>query len=156
MISRYTREEMGRIWSDENRFTKWLEVEVLACEAWAALGKIPKKSLQKIKKKAAFDVKRVTEVVASVKHDVIAFLTVVAEHVGADARFIHMGMTSSDLLDTAFAAQMVDASRLIVKGLKGDETIVVSGLMFARPGSKVTPLTAEQFEAMKKQKAAQG
>ncbi len=119
MISRYTRPEMGAIWTDEAKLARWLEVELLACEAWAALGVIPKKSLQTIKRKAAFDLERVREVEGQVKHDVIAFLTVLAEQVGPDARFIHLGMTSSDLLDTAFASQLVQASKLIVKGLKG-------------------------------------
>jgi adenylosuccinate lyase len=118
MIGRYTRDEMGKIWTDEARLAKWLEVEILACEAWAAHKAIPKKALKTIKSKASFDVKRVLEIEAEVKHDVIAFLTAVAERVGPDSRYIHMGMTSSDLLDTAFACQLLDASKIIVKGLK--------------------------------------
>jgi adenylosuccinate lyase len=109
---------MGRIWTDEARLNKWLEVEILACEAWAALGTVPKKSLNNIKKNAKFTVKRVEKIEAEVKHDVIAFLTALAENIGPDSRFVHMGMTSSDLLDTAFASQLVDASKLIVRGLK--------------------------------------
>lgn len=118
MISRYTRDEMAAIWSDEARFARWLKIELLACEAWAALGKIPKKALATITKKAGYDIARVHDVEAEVKHDVIAFLTVVAERVGPHARFIHMGMTSSDLLDTAFASQLADAGKLIESGLK--------------------------------------
>ena len=118
MIPRYTREEIASIWTDESRLKTWLEVEVLACEAWAGLGAIPKKSLATIQKKAGFDVERVNVIEEKVKHDVIAFLTSVAEHVGPDSRFIHMGMTSSDLLDTSFSVQLVRASKIIVKDLK--------------------------------------
>lgn len=118
MIPRYTREEMGSLWSDEARLKTWLDVEVLACEAWAGLGAVPKKSLAVIKKKAGFDVDRVNAIEAEVKHDVIAFLTSVAEHIGPDSRYVHMGLTSSDLLDTSFSVQLVRASKLIVKDLK--------------------------------------
>lgn len=118
MIPRYSRAEMARIWSDEARFEKWRGIEVLACEAWAGLGAIPKKALKNIQKKVEIDPVRVAEVEALVKHDVIAFLTVMGEGIGPDARFVHMGMTSSDLLDTAFSCQLVDASKLIIKGLK--------------------------------------
>lgn len=118
MIPRYTRDKMGSVWSDEERLRTWLEVEVLACEAWAGLGAIPKKSLATIRKKAGFNLDRVNEIEAEVKHDVIAFLTSVAEHVGPDSRYVHMGMTSSDLLDTSFSVQLVHAGKLIVTDLK--------------------------------------
>ncbi len=113
MIPRYTRPEMGRIWSDENKFAAWLQVEVLACEAQARLGVVPQEALAIIKDRAKFETARVLEIEETVKHDVIAFLTNVAEHVGPESRFIHLGMTSSDLLDTALALQIKQASALI-------------------------------------------
>jgi adenylosuccinate lyase len=109
---------MGRIWELENKYSKWLQVEIAVCEAWAELGEIPRQALQKIKKKAAFDVKRIDEIEATVKHDVIAFLTSVAEHVGEEARFIHKGLTSSDILDTALSLQMKEAADIIIKDIK--------------------------------------
>ncbi len=110
---------MALIWSDEVRFEKWREIEVLACEAWAGLGAIPKKALKNIQKKVTIDPQRVAAIEAEVKHDVIAFLTAMGEEIGPDARYVHMGMTSSDLVDTAFACQLIEASKLIVKDLKG-------------------------------------
>lgn len=114
MIPRYTNPEMGYIWTDENRFKKWLDVEVYACEANCELGKIPPESLKIIKEKANFDTGRILEIEAVTKHDVIAFLTNVAEYVGPDSRFIHMGMTSSDVLDTSFAMLLAEATDLII------------------------------------------
>ncbi len=118
MISRYTREEMGRVWEPENRFRKWLDVELAACEAWHKKGKIPKAALARIRKKADFDVKRIDEIEKTVKHDVIAFLTSVAEHVGEDARYIHMGLTSSDILDTSLALLLREAADIITGDIK--------------------------------------
>lgn len=118
MISRYSREEMSRIWSDENRYRIWLEVELAVCEAWAHYGEIPAESLSSIKEKAAFNVERIAELERELKHDVLAFLTCVSEHVGDDSRFIHLGMTSSDVLDTAFSIQLREAGGLIVGGLQ--------------------------------------
>ncbi len=118
MIPRYTRPEMVAIWEPENRFRIWLDVEVAACEAWNRLGKIPDEALALIVEKAAFDVARIDEIELEVKHDVIAFLTSVAEKVGPESRFIHMGMTSSDVLDTSFAVQLVQAADLILEGLE--------------------------------------
>ncbi len=115
MIERYTRKEMGDIWTDENRYKAWLQVELLACEALAKIGKIPKKSLKNIQKKAGFSVKRIEEIEAETKHDVIAFLTNVAEHVGPDSRYIHMGLTSSDVLDTSMAYLLRQAGTIILK-----------------------------------------
>src|SRR5512138_2250514 len=106
MISRYTRPEMGNIFLDENRFSIWLEIELLACEAQAELGVIPKESVKTIRAKAKFDVNRINEIEGEVKHDVIAFLTSVGEFVGPDSRFVHLGMTSSDVVDTALSVQM--------------------------------------------------
>ncbi len=105
---------MGDIWTDENRYKIWLKVELLACEAMAKMGKIPKEALQNIKR-ASFSVKRIEEIEAETKHDVIAFLTAVAERVGPDARYIHMGLTSSDVLDTSMAFLMKQAGALILE-----------------------------------------
>ncbi len=114
MIKRYTRKAMGDIWTDENRYMTWLKVELLACEAMEEMGKVPKEALQNIKR-ASFSIKRIEEIEAETKHDVIAFLTAVAERVGPDARYIHMGLTSSDVLDTSMAFLMKQAGSLILK-----------------------------------------
>lgn len=103
MIKRYSHPEMARIWSEENKFRRWLDVELAVCEAWAELGKIPIASLERIKQKAAFSVDRIEEIEKVVKHDVIAFLTNVAEYVGEDSRYIHLGLTSYDVVDTALS-----------------------------------------------------
>ncbi len=118
MIPRYTRPEMGAIWSDENKYQNWLAIEVLACEAMHRRGQIPGPDLKRIQKKARFDIQRIEEIEQKVDHDVIAFLTCVAEHVGPSARYIHKGLTSSDVLDTALAVQMVQASDLLIQGVK--------------------------------------
>ncbi len=110
MIERYTRPEMARIWEPENRFRIWLEIETLACEAQAELGVIPKEAVPVIREKGNFDIARINAIEAEVKHDVIAFLTSVAEFVGPEARFIHQGMTSSDVLDTCLSVQMTQAA----------------------------------------------
>ncbi|MCH8872275.1 adenylosuccinate lyase [candidate division KSB1 bacterium] len=119
MIERYSRPEMAEIWSDQTKFATWLKVEILACEALAELGEIPKEAVAKIKEKANFDRSRVLELEETIKHDVVAFLTNVAEYVGPDSRYIHLGMTSSDLLDTALASLMRQAGGLLLDGLKG-------------------------------------
>src|SRR3990172_7715132 len=118
MIARYTRPEMGRIWSEENGFQKWLEVEILAAEGLAQLGKVPKAAIARIRKQARFDVKRIREIEAEVKHEIIAFLTSVAEFIGDDARYLHVGMTSSDVMDTALALQFKEASAIIEQDIK--------------------------------------
>ncbi|MBN1848101.1 MAG: adenylosuccinate lyase [Deltaproteobacteria bacterium] len=117
MISRYTRPEMGRIWEDKNKYAKWLQVEILACEAMVEEGLIPKQAFANIKRKASFSVDRILEIENVTKHDVIAFLTNVAEYVGPDSRFIHLGLTSSDILDTSFAIQLKEAMTLILEGV---------------------------------------
>jgi len=117
MISRYTLPEMAAVWSERNRFQKWLDVEILAVEARAERGEVPPEALAEIKSKAAFDpahIADIAEIEEIVNHDVIAFLTNVAENVGKSARFIHYGMTSSDVLDTGLALQMRDAMDLII------------------------------------------
>jgi adenylosuccinate lyase len=116
MIKRYTREAMGLIWTEENKFETWLQVEVLVCEALAKLGDIPKRAAKNIAKKARFSLERIEAIEAETKHDVIAFLTNVAEVVGPDARYIHLGLTSSDILDTAMAVRLRQASKIILKG----------------------------------------
>lgn len=117
MIQRYTRPEMGAIWTDENRFKIWLEIELLACEKQEELGIIPKGTTAGIRTKAKFDTARVLEIEEQTKHDVIAFLTNVAEYVGPDSRFIHLGMTSSDVVDTAFSVQCKQAGERILTGI---------------------------------------
>jgi adenylosuccinate lyase len=118
MIRRYTRPEMGRIWEAENRYAKWLEVEIAACEAMAEEGLIPAEALRNIQEKAAFSVDRILEIEEKTKHDVIAFLTNVAEYVGPDSRFIHLGLTSSDILDTSLALLLKEALVLIIADVK--------------------------------------
>ncbi len=118
MIDRYTRPEMGKIWSEQNKIDQWLKVEVLACEAMNQLGQIPDEDWKNIKEKANFDLKRMQEIEEITQHDVIAFLTAVAEHVGPSSRYIHLGLTSSDVLDTGLAIQMVEAAELLIKGLQ--------------------------------------
>lgn len=118
MIERYTLPEMGAIWSDENRFCKWLQIEILACEAWAELGKVPKEAVKVIQEKADFQVKRILEIEEVTHHDVLAFLTNVAENVGDEAKYIHLGMTSSDILDTTLSIQMVEAADIILSKLR--------------------------------------
>ncbi|MBW2554201.1 MAG: adenylosuccinate lyase [Deltaproteobacteria bacterium] len=118
MIPRYTRKEMGEIWEPENRFRKWLDIELLVCEALNKLGEIPNSSLKNIRKNASFDIERIDEIEREVKHDVIAFLTSVSEHVGDDARYIHMGITSSDILDTSLSLLLKEASMLIIKDIE--------------------------------------
>jgi adenylosuccinate lyase len=117
MIPRYTRPEMGALWEIERKYEKWLQVEIAVCEAWAEIGEVPKNALKLIKKKAKFDVKSIDEIEKVVKHDVIAFLTSVAQNIGPEARFIHKGLTSSDILDTALALLMRDASDIIIEDI---------------------------------------
>ncbi|MGE5433000.1 MAG: adenylosuccinate lyase [Syntrophomonadaceae bacterium] len=117
MIERYTLPEMGKIWQDEFKYQTWLKIEILACEARASMGEIPQKDVEVIKEKANFDIKRVLEIEETTKHDVIAFLTNVAEYVGPEARHIHYGMTSSDILDTSLSYQMKTAGELLMKKL---------------------------------------
>ncbi len=118
MIPRYSKKELTQIWSDENRYQKWLEVEVAACEAWARLGKIPGPSIDNISKNSRFTVERIEEIEAETRHDVIAFVSCVGEYVGDDARYIHMGLTSSDVLDTAYALLLKESSLIILDDIK--------------------------------------
>lgn len=118
MISRYTRPLMGAIWTEENRYRQWLAVEIAACEVLADLGVIPPAAVAVIKERASFSVERIQEIEKEVKHDVIAFTTSVAEFVGPEARYVHYGLTSSDVVDTALALQLKEASALLIDGLK--------------------------------------
>ncbi|MDB5396532.1 MAG: purB [Rhodospirillales bacterium] len=117
MIPRYSRAEMADIWEPQNRFRIWFEIEAHACDAMAELGTIPKEAAKAIWERGAFEPDRIDEIERETKHDVIAFLTNVSEHVGPEARFLHQGMTSSDVLDTAFAVQLAQASDLLLKDL---------------------------------------
>ena len=117
MIERYTLPEMGAIWTDEARMQAWLDVEIAAVKAWNRLGKIPDDAVREIEAKAAFDVARVNEIEATTNHDVIAFLTNVAEYVGDASKYVHYGMTSSDMLDTALALQLKQAGLLLERDL---------------------------------------
>ncbi|MBN2467932.1 MAG: adenylosuccinate lyase [Deltaproteobacteria bacterium] len=117
MIPRYTREQMGKIWEPENRFAIWLKIELLACEALAEGGEIPSSAVETIKSKARFSVPRIDEIEQVVKHDVIAFLTSVGEYVGPDSRYLHMGLTSSDILDTCFAVQLAEAGEILLEDI---------------------------------------
>jgi adenylosuccinate lyase len=117
MIPRYTRPEMGEIWTDENKYKIWLEIELLATEKQEDLGIVPKGTTQNIRQKATFNVAKIDEIERETKHDVIAFLTNVAESVGPDSRFIHLGMTSSDVVDTAFSVQCMQSGKLLIKGI---------------------------------------
>ena len=114
MIERYVRPEMGALWTDEHKFQTWLAVELAACEAMAKAGQIPRKDWALIRRKAAFDVRRIRRIEAEVRHDVIAFLTNVAEHVGPAARHVHKGLTSSDVVDTALSVNLVKAADLLI------------------------------------------
>ena len=113
MIERYTLPEMGGIWTEEAKFQSWLDVEVAVCEAQAEQGRVPAEALATIKDKAAFSRERILEIEAEVRHDVIAFLTNVNEHVGDAGRYIHVGMTSSDVLDTGLALQLRASVQLL-------------------------------------------
>lgn len=114
MIERYTLTEMGKIWEDEFKYSTWLKIEILACEARAEMKEIPSSDVEVIKKKAKFDVKKILEIEETTKHDVIAFLTNVAEYVGPESRHIHYGMTSSDILDTTLSFQMKSAGEILL------------------------------------------
>ena len=115
MIPRYTREKMAAIWSLESKFRIWFEIEAHACDAQADLGVIPKEAAKAVWERGAFEVDRIDAIEAEVKHDVIAFLTNLAEHVGPEARFVHQGMTSSDVLDTCLAVQLVRAADILIE-----------------------------------------
>lgn len=125
MIERYTLPEMGKIWEDDFKFSTWLKIEIYACEARAEMGDIPKEDVDVIKQKGKFDTARILEIEKETKHDVIAFLTNVAEYVGPESRHIHYGMTSSDILDTTLSYQLKTAGELILKQLNRFSKVLV-------------------------------
>src|SRR3954469_23954753 len=114
MIDRYTLPEMGSLWSEETKFQKWLEVEIAVCEVHAEMGTIPREALEEIKARAAFSVERINEIKKTTDHDVIAFTTALAENIGPAARFVHFGLTSSDVVDTANALLLRAACDLLI------------------------------------------
>ena len=118
MITRYTRPEMAKIWSDENRYRCWLEVEILACEAWAELGEIPKVDVQKIRDHASFSVDRILEIEEETRHDVVAFTRAVSETLGEERKWVHYGLTSTDVVDTAYGYQLKQANDILRKDLR--------------------------------------
>src|SRR6516225_1717464 len=118
MIPRYTHPEMGRIWTDQRRFETWLQVEAAAAEAMAVAGIVPPEAARDIRERGAFDIARIDEIEQVTQHDVIAFTTAVAEHVGPSSRWLHFGMTSSDVIDTAQALQMREACDVILNDLR--------------------------------------
>ena len=118
MITRYTRPEMANIWSDENRYRCWLEVEILACEAWAELGEIPKVDVQKIRENASFSVERILEIEEETRHDVVAFTRAVSETLGEERKWVHYGLTSTDVVDTAYGYQLKQANDILRKDLR--------------------------------------
>ena len=115
MIERYTREKMARIWQDQNRYQKWLDIELAICEAYNKLGVIPTEDLNAIIEKATFDVRQVLEIEEQTKHDVVAFIQAVSESIGSASKWIHMGVTSSDILDTAFSCQLAEAAQILLE-----------------------------------------
>lgn len=117
MIKRYTRPEMGAIWEDQNRYQKWLDVEMAVCDAWFELGEIPEDALKRINNNASFNTKRIDEIENVVKHDILAFLTSVSEFVGKDSKYVHLGLTSYDVVDTAFSLLIKESLENISKGL---------------------------------------
>lgn len=149
MIPRYSRDKMNGIWRPENRYQTWLDIEILACEAMARKGDIPDKSLKNIKERAGVDIARIEEIEKTTKHDVIAFLSSLTEKVGKDGRFIHMGLTSSDVLDTSLAVLLRDASQILIDDvnmllsvLKGKAIEYRNTLMIGRShGIHAEPIT---------------
>ena len=118
MISRYARKEMTKIWAEENKFKIWFEIESNACDAQAEIGIIPVEAAKKIRDKGNFDISKINEIEKEVKHDVIAFLTNLAEYIGPEARFVHQGLTSSDILDTCLSIQLTQASEILINDLE--------------------------------------
>jgi len=136
MIERYSRTQMKKVWQDENKFAKWLEVEIATCEAWAQLGVIPRSVIPKIKM-ARVNLKRMDEILKVTHHDVTAFLNTVAESIGEESRYVHLGMTSSDVMDTALSLQLVEASDILLEDIRQLITVIADkAIKF-----KYTPMT---------------
>ncbi|WP_416828860.1 adenylosuccinate lyase [Ectobacillus polymachus] len=117
MINRYTRPEMGAIWTEENKFNAWLEVEILACEAWSALGDIPKEDVKKLRENASFDINRIYEIEKDTRHDVVAFTRAVSETLGEERKWVHYGLTSTDVVDTALSYLLKQANDILLKDI---------------------------------------
>ncbi|MBC1807894.1 adenylosuccinate lyase [Listeria sp. FSL L7-0993] len=124
MLERYTRKEMGNIWTEQNRYQAWLEVEILACEAWAELGDIPKEDVAKIRANAKFDVERIHEIELETRHDVVAFTRSVSESLGAERKWVHYGLTSTDVVDTANSYLLKQANEILRKDLENFIAII--------------------------------
>ncbi len=124
MIRRYTRPEMGAIWTEQNRYQKWLDVEIAVCEAWHELGEIPSDALERLKKKIGFSVERIEEIERVVKHDVLAFLHSIADHVGDDSRYVHLGLTSYDVVDTALSLLLKESLERTAEDLENLKVIL--------------------------------
>src|SRR5438445_11463251 len=118
MIARYTRDEMGALWSPAARYAAWLQVELAVCEVYARRGRIPSEAVERIRRAARIDARRIDELEATTRHDVVAFLAQLEEAIGADSRFVHLGLTSSDVVDTALALQLQRAADLVLQGLE--------------------------------------
>src|SRR5216683_3560804 len=126
VIDRYSRPEMSKIWSDQRKFEVWLEIEVLACEAMAELCQIPKKDAAEIRKRARFSIPEILEIEKRTNHDVIAFLENVAESIGPASRWIHQGLTSSDILDTTLAVQLTESTKILAGDLKQLRSVIAA------------------------------
>jgi adenylosuccinate lyase len=118
MIDRYTRPEMGAIWTEENRYNSWLEVEILACEAWSELGEIPKEDVKKLWENASFNVDRIKEIEVETRHDVVAFTRAVSESLGEERKWVHYGLTSTDVVDTALSYVLKQANQILLKDIE--------------------------------------
>ena len=124
MLERYTRPEMGAIWSEENKYQAWLEVEILAAEAWAELGEIPKEDVALLREKASFDVARILEIEQETRHDVVAFTRAVSESLGEESKWVHFGLTSTDVVDTAYGYLYKQANDIIRRDLENFTNII--------------------------------
>ena len=155
MIKRYSRLQMEKVWSDENKFNRWLEVEIAVCDAWAEIGAIPREAIPKIKL-ARCNMKRMDEILKETHHDMTAFLGSVAESLGEESRFIHLGLTSSDIMDTALSLQMVEAAEILIQDVLGKgEKLKASLPAVKRPikrhrGAPADLEVAEKIEVVKK------
>jgi adenylosuccinate lyase len=134
MIERYSRPEMKEVWSDESKFDKWLEVEIAVCEAWAEIGAIPRKAIPKIKM-ARCNIKRMEEILKETRHDMTAFLGAVAESLGDESRFIHLGLTSSDVMDTATSLQLREAADILIQDIKELTAVLAQRAIEHKPTS---------------------
>src|SRR5678815_1168943 len=136
MIERYTLPEMGALWSEQNKFQKWLEVEIAVCQVHAEMGTIPQEALEQIKSRAKFSVERIDEIEKTTNHDVIAFTTNLAENIGEAARFVHYGLTSSDVVDTANALLLRSACDILLQKIEALLEVLKSCLLYTSPSPR--------------------